>query len=423
MSAILHTGDVLTICQETPAESIDAGLCDPPYHLTQKSRGGSPQPGDGRKTPFGRARVGTDRGFMGQTWDGGDVAFRPETWEAVMRVMKPGAYLMAFGGSRTFHRLAVAIEDAGFVMIDTLMWLYGTGFPKGRDISQDIDRKKGAVRSRADTPYQPPGMDKPWNLTQAADERSVSVFASPRQTARLLPETPEAQAWADYRTCLKPAFEPILLFRKPGEPSYADNVLRWGCGALNIGGARADSGRYPANVLLDEAAAEMLDAQTGIRKSGAMRAGTMRRDRTSQSLGVLPECAALRDIPASEGGASRFFYVSKVSTAERQGGMGEQTNGHPTLKPQDLIRQLATLLLPPARTDGVPRRLLVPFSGAGSEIVGALQAGWDEVQGIEQEAEYQAIAQKRIAHAGFSVALRSPPSSAGAATLPPSAET
>ncbi len=412
--ATLHTGDVAAVCAEIPACSVDAVLCDPPYHLTENSRKGSPR-NVRRETPFGRHTLGTDRGFMGQTWDGGDVAFRPETWEAVQRVMKPGAYLMAFGGSRTFHRLAVALEDAGFILIDTLMWLYGTGFPKARDVAHDIDRKKGVLRRRVAPPYQPPGMAFPWNLRKAKNARAVNVFASPRNTARTLPESPEARQWDDYRTVLKPAFEPILLFRKPGEPSYADNVLQWGCGALNIGGCRIPvaerpetapptEGRYPANVILDPEAAALLDTQqAGIRKSGAMRQGTSRHRTTSYALGVMPGRATAQDIPASEGGASRFFYTAKVSTAERQAGMGEDINDHPTLKPQDLIRYLATLILPPSRADGTPRRLLVPFSGAGSEMIGALQAGWEDVQGIEQQPDYQSIAERRIRHAGFPV--------------------
>ncbi|MEY2341420.1 hypothetical protein AB4090_04830 [Acidithiobacillus sp. IBUN Pt1247-S3] len=260
----IHVGDLLSILPTLPDNHFDAALCDPPYHLTQNSRGGSArkcygQPGDGGTTPYGRHRVGTDKGFMGQTWDGGDVAFRPETWESVLRVMKPGAYLMAFGGSRTFHRLAVALEDAGFILVDTLMYLYGSGFPKSTNVAAHIDKMKGGSGLR----------------------------------------------WEGCGTALKPAYEPVLLCRKPGEKTYAANALKWGCGALNIDGCRIqgepphhnygrtsgngawagksetpfntpDSGRWPANVMLDEAAARMLDAQSGIRKSGARVAGAPR---------------------------------------------------------------------------------------------------------------------------------------------------
>lgn len=155
-------------------------------------------------------------------------------------------------------------------------------------------------------------------------------------------------------------------------------------------------GRWPANVMLDESAADILDAQSGIRKSGSMAAGTARAKRKGNAFGEFPRNTT-REYFAPEGGSSRFFYVTKVSTKERQAGMGDTENDHPTMKPIDLARQLATLLLPPVRTDGTARRLLVPFSGSGSEMIGALLAGWDEVTGIEQSEEYAAIARKRLA--------------------------
>ncbi|MHB1665953.1 hypothetical protein [Thiomonas sp.] len=154
-------------------------------------------------------------------------------------------------------------------------------------------------------------------------------------------------------------------------------------------------------MILDEDAAEMLDAQSGIRKSGAMRAGTLKTIGNKNGYGKFAGTATKTNIPASEGGASRFFYVSKVSTRERQAGMGGAPNGHPTMKPIGLTRQLATLLLPPPGADkpqavDSPRRLLVPFSGSGSEMIGALLAGWDDVTGIEQSPEYAGIAWRRI---------------------------
>lgn len=371
--------DVISGCDTLPAASFDAVLCDPPYHLTQKSRGGSPQTG-GRQTPFGRARVGTDRGFMGQTWDGGDVAFRPETWTAVARVLKPGAYVLAFGGTRTWHRLAVALEDAGLEIMDTLMWLYGQGFPKSRDMGRD----------RAE--------------------------------------------WEGYGTALKPAWEPILLARKSSPGSYAKNLTTWGCGALNVDGARipltgrgdalhggngrllshnrdarpdpgishngyagSPLGRFPANLLLDEESAAALDAQTGVLKSGAMAAGTPRTAGNRFVYGDMDGQATKSDIHANQGGASRFFYTGKVKTRERQAGLPEGlVNDHATLKPIALAEYLSTLLLPPP--GGAPRRLLVPFSGAGSEMIGALRAGWETVVGVERMTEYGTIARYRLRH-------------------------
>jgi len=432
-------GNLLDILPTLPDNSFDAVLCDPPYHLTQNSRGGSArkcsrQPGDGGTTPYGRHRVGTDTstgtGFMGQTWDGGDIAFRPETWEAVIRVIKPGAYLMAFGGSRTFHRLAVALEDAGFVLVDTLMWLFGSGFPKSRNIAADIDKLCGGSGQRTG-----PAKRNTYDGSQRdasrhgnpADQSHIGDFglhSTPHGLPTVSLETPDGKQWDGYGTALKPAYETILLCRKPGEKTYAENALKWGCGVLNIDGCRIDgelphhnygrtsghsswagksdkpfntpeSGRWPANIMLDEEAAHLLDEQSGIRKSGAMRAGTMRGIGNKHVYGKFAGSATVRDIQPSAGGASRFFYVSKVSTKERQAGV-EQGNHHPTLKPIDLARQLATLLLPPARHDGTPRRLMVPFSGAGSEMIGGLLAGWDHVVGIEQSSEYAEIARKRI---------------------------
>ncbi len=430
-------GDMLQVVKEFPDCHFDAVLCDPPYHLTQNSRNGSPRSDGGKKTPFGRHGVGTDKGFMGQTWDGGDVAFRPETWDEIMRVMKPGAYLMAFGGTRTFHWMMVAMEDAGLTIMDTMMYLHGTGFPKSLNISKEIDRKFGLKRTISGDPYQPPDMEGPWNLARASDERLVNVFASHRNLERMEPASEEAKAWDDYGSALKPAYEPIILCRKQGEKTYAENALRWGCGGLNIGGGRipvgeepisvgsgnrllshirdgkessvkrpmpetldsgSHPGRWPANVILDEESAAMLNVQTGIRKSGVMKSGTIRSRRKGQAFGEFPPVVK-NGTTGSTGGVSRFFYTSKVSTKERNMGMPDGlVNEHPTMKPIDLTRHLATLLLPPSRSpEDAPRRLLVPFSGVGSEMIGALLAGWDEVIGIEQRLDYAEIAEKRIA--------------------------
>jgi site-specific DNA-methyltransferase (adenine-specific) len=407
-------GDLLSLLPTLPDNHFDAVLCDPPYHLTAKSRNGSLQPA---------------KGFMGNSWDGGDIAFRPETWEAVMRVMKPGAYLMAFGGSRTFHRMAVAMEDAGFILVDTLMWVYGNGFPKSTNISKAIDRNMGNKRETTGIRKHP--TLKNTDLLEESANAAHGGNSWRREWEITAPACPESEAFAGYGTALKPAYEPILLCRKPGEKTYAENALKWGCGALNIDGGRIPTdgetlsggagrklshirdgkpdpgvanngyvpspvGRWPANVMFDEAAAEVLDAQSGIRKSGAHRAGLPRITGNTNVYGKASGVDSRRVIHASEGGASRFFYVSKVSTKERQAGVSE-SNDHPTMKPIDLTKQLATLLLPPVRTDGQPRRLLVPFSGSGSEMIGALLAGWDDVTGIEQSEDYAGIARERLA--------------------------
>lgn len=185
MRVRLLAGDCLAVLPTLRANSVDACVCDPPYHLASivkrfGGKGAAPAK-FGRDGAFARASAG----FMGQAWDGGDLAFQPETWAAVLRVLKPGAFLTAFGAPKNYHRLAVAIEDAGFELRDSLMWVFGSGFPKRRDQ-------------------------------------------------------------------LKPAFEPIVLARKPlSERSVAANVARWGTGALNIDAGRVNGGRWPANLLHD----------------------------------------------------------------------------------------------------------------------------------------------------------------------------
>ena len=227
-------GDLLSILPTLPDHHFDAVLCDPPYHLTQNSRGGSKRKGK-PGTISGRLALGTDKGFMGKTWDGGDVAFRTETWEAVMRVMKPGAYLMAFGGSRTFHRLAVAMEDAGFILVDILMWLYGSGFPKSTNISKAIDRKMGNKRETTGVRKHP--TLKNTDLLEESANAAHGGNSWRREWELTAPVCPKSEAFSGYGTALKPAYEPILLCRKPGKKTYAENVLKWGCGALNIDGA------------------------------------------------------------------------------------------------------------------------------------------------------------------------------------------
>lgn len=332
--ATLYVGDCREVLASLSECSVDAVVTDPPYEL----------------------------GFMGKSWDSAGVSFSPETWAAVLRVLKPGGYLLAFGGSRTFHRIAVAIEDAGFEVRDTLSWLYGTGFPKSLNLG---------------------------------DGRG---------------------------TALKPAWEPIILARKPLAGTVAANVQAHGTGALNIDGCRIAtdevippfgspkkssggimngtdaarpafiqniSGRWPANVVLDEEAAAALDAQTGTLKSGSMKAGVYAgRKSTVYSPDAGRPLAA--DIVGSEGGASRFFYVAKASRSERE--LGGVRNIHPTVKPVELMRWLVRLVTPPGGA------VLDPFTGSGSTGVATLREGVAFV-GIEQSAEYAEIARGRITHA------------------------
>ena len=174
---------------------------------------------------------------MGKAWDGGGIAFDPDTWRAVLRVLKPGGILLAFGGTRTYHRMACAVEDAGFEVRDCLMWMYGSGFPKSYDVSKGIDRVKGAKRERIRGVRS--GVVK---STYAQDAWSKEFKDSVLSSA---PITPEAALWTGYGSALKPAWEPIILAMKPLENGYAKNALKHGVAGLNVDGGRIDCADHP----------------------------------------------------------------------------------------------------------------------------------------------------------------------------------
>ena len=264
-----YLGDCLDILPTLEPGSVDAVVTDPPYNL----------------------------GFMGKSWDKSGVAFQPETWAAMLRVAKPGAHLLAFGGTRTFHRMTCAIEDAGWEIRDCLMWVYGSGFPKSLDVSKAIDKAAGAERERIRGVRS--GIVRATYAQDAwSKEFKDSILSSQ-------PITDAAHQWQGWGTALKPAWEPIILARKPIEGTVAANVLKHGTGALNIDGCRIHTGekaggshapclqfggqntrpyqedyvaepaqpsmegRWPANLLLDEDAAAQLDEQTGTLTSGS----------------------------------------------------------------------------------------------------------------------------------------------------------
>jgi len=278
--------------------------------------------------------------IMGHGWD--SIIPPVDIWKTLLRSCKPGAPLLAFGHPKTFHRLACNIEDAGWEIRDTISWLFGKSMNKGRNIGKAI-------------------------------------------------HSDDAKKWEGYSTTLKPAWEPILLAQKPRRDNFTVNALRFGCGGLNVKGCRIGSseGRLPKNVILDEQAAEELDRQSGESRS---RRGKKRSAGSNVGNGktMKPFRCRLDSVEGydDEGGASRFFYVAKAGERERTG------NDHPTVKPQALCEYLARLILPPQRK--TPRRLIVPFSGSGSEMLGALLAGWDHVTGIERDPHYVEIARRRL---------------------------
>ena len=234
---VIH-GDCLAVLAGMAENSLDAAVTDPPYHLTGDNRTPLRASGD----PAQRARVAAG-GFMNAKWDGGDVAFRPETWAAIMRVLKPGGHLVAFGGTRTYHRLACAIEDAGFEIRDMLAWLYGSGFPKSLDVSKAIDKAAGTGREVVGSKVGLPGYSLKDNDTDGHGRQTYSRFTNAdAECAITAPATDAARRWEGWGTALKPAHEPICLARKPlSEGTVAANVLRWGTGALNIDACRTET--------------------------------------------------------------------------------------------------------------------------------------------------------------------------------------
>lgn len=374
----LHAGDCLEVLATLAENSIDAVVTDPPYEL----------------------------GFMGKSWDASGIAFCPDTWRLVWRVLKPGGHMVAFGAPKNYHRLACAIEDAGFEIRDSLMWVFGSGFPKSRDISKDLDKKAGAEREIVGT-LKAPGMAKS-NVEQGAQGRSVYEFSEYSKEAI----TDEAKEWAGWGTALKPAYEPIVLARKPlSEGTVAANVLRWGTGALNIDATRVETrdrlqasasegtpfdcayqngtgrkyqqdgtGRWPAN-LCHDGSQGVLDLFPHTKSKGHFPNIQNKHDASSFSVAkgkIAPE-RRLED----EGSAARFFYCAKAGKQDRAG------SKHPTVKPINLMRWLVRMVTPPGGT------VLDPFAGSGTTGLAAHLEGF-EVQLIEREAEYQADIRSRF---------------------------
>ena len=412
--AVTHA-DMLEWLAAYDGPQFDACVTDPPYHLTSiVKRFGAKDAAEAkdRDGAFKRAA----RGFMGKTWDGGDIAQRPETWRAVYDALKPGAHLIAFAGTRTFHRMTVAIEDAGFEIRDMLCWHYGSGFPKSHDVSKGIDRHNGDIRpvvgtERLSNDIRGGGLiDAGHGEVRGAFERDVTVAASAASAA--------SAAWGGWGTALKPALEPICLARKPlSEKNIAANVLRYGTGALNIDGCRIDSeratgwagagagaggvtwndsnmglgkdgearpvdGRWPANVVHD--GSDDVIALFPDTASGTLPAETL-RGATGGPGGKYGHRAAItgREYAANAGSAARFFYSAKAGPLDRLG------SAHATVKPVDLMRWLVRLVTPPGG------RVLDPFAGSGTTGVACMAEGFD-CRMIELEADHVADIQRKL---------------------------
>ncbi len=344
---MIHHGDCLEVLQTLPDNSVDAVVTDPPYGLS----------------------------FMGKRWDY-DVP-SVEVWAECLRVLKPGGHLLAFAGTRTQHRMAVRIEDAGFEIRDMITWVYGSGFPKSLDVSKAIDKAAGAERTEV------------IGISSVTGARAGSSFDDGCKGTRRTfqndncvknyitsPATDAARQWQGWGTALKPALEPITVARKPLTGTVAENVQTYGTGALNIDGCRVGD--------------EVLAAQVrGVTRMGTFEGadGNETPERTGRWPANLIHDGSDEVTRLMTGGEARFFYTAKAGKEDREDG-----NTHPTVKPTDLMRYLCRLVTPPG---GV---VLDPFTGSGSTGKAAILEGFRFI-GIEREAEYVEIAKARIAAA------------------------
>jgi site-specific DNA-methyltransferase (adenine-specific) len=420
--ARVFAGDCREALKHLPDNSVDSVVTDPPYEL----------------------------GFMGKKWDSSGIAYDPAVWAECLRVLKPGGHILAFGGSRTWHRLAVAVEDAGFELRDSIAWIYGSGFPKSLDVSKAIDKKAGAEREVVGT-SRGVGVSAEDNQHGGINRGAVGIKQIAMDIPVTVAATSEAKEWEGWGTALKPAFEPVVVGRKPfGKGvTVAENVLAWGVGGLNIDGSRiganagwsypngaggntfsvgnvadgtrttptqSTQGRWPANVILDEVTAGLLDEQSGDRPGGQFPAKRGNSVNTAFASGQ--ETAGGARGMGDSGGASRFFYVAKASRRDRNEGLEElearrasamgyerglgdagegmfkdrnpqKQNFHPTVKPTALMRYLIKLVTPEG---GV---VLDPFTGSGSTGKAALLDGFQFV-GVELTEEYLPIIEGRL---------------------------
>jgi len=402
----LLCGDALEQLRLLAENGVDAVVTDPPYHLTTWKPGGRGTASENLNSPAGRSRATT--GFMGKTWDGGDIAHDPIIWREALRIAKPGAHLLAFGGTRTFHRLTCAIEDAGWEIRDCLMWVYGSGFPKSLDVSKAIDKAAGVERQVSGKRIR---FGDRRNYPEARN--GAEIYGKyPEHGDVTIPATDGASRWAGWGTGLKPAWEPIILARKPLEGTVAENVQKWGTGALNIDRCRVEiakgdkSGYWPADV---EGASQGVPGYGGGFTKGVHRnfAGrwpaNLIHDGSEEVVGMLPAEASGPRKPArrtggrlfgrregtryafpGSGSAARFFYCAKASKEDRGEG-----NNHPTVKPTDLMQYLCRLITPPGGT------VLDPFMGSGSTGKAAVLEGFGFI-GIDNVPEYVEIARRRI---------------------------
>ena len=402
---MLVNGDCLEEVQKLVDKGVqvDSIVTDPPYHLTsiveRFGKEGS-APAKDKDGAFQRQSVG----FMGKEWDGGDIAFRKETWELFMKVLKPGGHLLAFSGSRTYHRMAVAIEDAGFDIRDQIMWLYGSGFPKSLNLGKSVDKKLGNERIKT-------GQTKTHSnkgMPQAEERTAIGAGAFGQEVEEEI--TVGTSEWEGWGTALKPAHEPIVLARKAlSENSIVANVLKHRTGGIHIDACRVEGEKQTRN------------------SNPVMNGGKYGQNENAERKKISPDTKGRFPSNVMHNGLqedwARYYYCPKTSKAEKNRGLEdlpikktssmsgrrdshdmegysidndvtgrfvtEKQNVHPTVKPVKLMKYLCRLITPKGGT------VLDPFMGSGSTGIAAKDEGFEFI-GIEREKEYFEIAERRV---------------------------
>ena len=380
----IYNGDMLDMLQVIKPESIDAIVCDPPYEL----------------------------GFMNKSWDSTGIAFKKETWENCLKVLKPGGYLLAFGGSRTYHRIACAIEDAGFEIRDCIMYLYGCGFSKSYNIGLAIDKKNG--------------VDNRTGNIRADGVNNQNICYDFKAMKPKFEERIDQNEWQGWGTCLKPAYEPIIVARKPFKGSVVDNIIKYRVGGLNIDECRVGEtgGIKKVNIIKNSGSKICRFGCDGdIIETGEGRfPANVITDGSEEVAKGMPNTTST---PIAEESAMRYFYSAKASKKDRDEGLdafqdktfhsvlnqkngsGDRLDGaktpirkniHPTCKPTELMQYLVRLVSPKGAT------ILDPFMGSGSTGKAVMfenrerDANYKFI-GIELTDEYLPIAQARIEYA------------------------
>ena len=398
MNYTILTGDNRVTLKTLPDDSVDAIITDPPYGID----------------------------FLGKAWDANTGAV--ETYQECLRVLKPGGHILAFSAARTYHHLAITLEQAGFEIRDQIMWIYSSGFPKSQDIGKQIQKKLGVKETKKATgPKSTTPRKNNYKNTLAEAQGNDRIVTDDYDAVDIIvPTDPEALEWAGWGTALKPAHEPIALARKPIKTSIRENCLRYGTGALNIDATRVPyesaqdietylnnkKGPMERSTAVDGAGIGMFDGQVGYK--AIKRAVSAEQD--------LPEAGRFPSNVIGEiADYQKYFYCPKVSRRERHIGFdipkeekdpglkergvpgdffsnnisdyghnkAQQGNNHPTVKPIELMKYLIKLITPPGGT------VLDPFNGSGSTGCAAVELGHTYI-GCELDPNYVAIAQARI---------------------------